>query len=53
MWFAIMWTIWMHRNRIIFKSMVKDGEEVFNLAQVKPSIWIEKALNAIFSYSNW
>jgi len=40
MWVAIVWSIWIHRNNIIFRSKVKDVEEIFNLPQVKAWTWI-------------
>ena len=52
-WVAIVWTIWMHRNGIIFRSKVKDGDEVFNLAEAKAWMWItNKVSNARFTYSD-
>jgi len=53
MWVAIEWTIWIHRNNIIFRSKVKDVDEIFNLAQVKAWTWItNKVPNACFSSSD-
>lgn len=50
----IVWSNWTYRNIIIFRSSVKDYEQVFNVVQVKA--WIEitsKVPKASFSYSNW
>jgi len=54
MWVVIVWSIWIHRNNIIFRSKVKDVEEIFNLAQVKTWTWItNKVPKTSFFYSDW
>ena len=40
MWIAIIWTIWSHRNSVIFKNKRVDAEEIFYTAQLKVWAWI-------------
>jgi len=35
MWMAILWDIWGQRNKLIFKSELRDALKVFSLAQLK------------------
>jgi len=39
MWVALVWEIWMHRNRIVFNSGVVDDVEIFTLAKLKAWSW--------------
>jgi len=32
---AVVWKIWYHKNRIVFKNKVVDDIEIFTLAQLK------------------
>jgi len=38
-WVGIVWSIWKHRNNIIFRNQVPDIEKVFALSQVKTWAW--------------
>lgn len=49
-WLAIIWTLWLHRNRVIFREGVKDAERVFDLAQMRAWNWL-KARYKRFRYS--
>ena len=35
----IVWSIWKHRNRVIFKQAMVDAVEIFNMAQVQSWVW--------------
>ena len=53
MWLAIVWDIWNHRNKVIFRNAKVEAEEVFMLAQTKVWAWItNKYSMATFSYSD-
>jgi len=39
MWVAIVWEIWNHKNKIVFKNEVVDADEIFCLAQLKGWTW--------------
>jgi len=54
MWLAIVWGIWNHRNKVIFRNAKVDAEEVFMLAQTRVWAWIKNKYSmATFSYSDW
>jgi len=36
---AIVWKIWMYKNRIVFNSEIVDDVEIFTLAQLKAWSW--------------
>lgn len=46
LWVAMIWSIWDHRNKIIFKQEKVDVEEVFHMAQLKTWIWMKSKLHA-------
>jgi len=35
MWMAIMRCIWDHRNNVLFRNAIIDGNEIFGTAQLK------------------
>lgn len=40
-WFAIAWTLWMHRNQVIFNGgNVKEGQELLEGAQIRAWHWL-------------
>ena len=51
---AIIWNIWTHGNNFVFKNLVLDVEEVFDLTQIKTWAWITNRHNkAKFTCSDW
>jgi len=53
-WVIMIWSIWKHRNDIIFKDKSCDVLEIFALAQVKSWVVIKaKYREVLFSYSDW
>jgi len=51
---AIVWTLWNHRNNIVFRNGLRDPKEIFSLAQVKVWAWLKnKMTNVNFSCSDW
>ena len=54
MWVAIVWEIWHHRNKVVFKNGIVDSEEIFYLAQIKGWSWAKfRNSGVIFSMSDW
>jgi len=54
MWASVVWSIWKHRNRVIFNQGKIDVEEIFTLAQVQSWVWMKhKERKVNFSYSEW
>jgi len=53
-WAAIVWSIWEHRNRIVFKQGKVDVEEIFHLPQLKSWLWLKYRMKSImYSLPNW
>jgi len=53
-WVAVVWEIWYHRNRIVFKNGVVDDVEIFTLAQLKAWSWAKfRWLRVNYSVSDW
>jgi len=50
MWVAIMWEIWIHRNKVVFNGGKIDHLEVFGMAQLRAWEWF-KYRNKKFSHS--
>jgi len=51
---SLLWTIWSHRNDVVFKNQIADGIQVFALIQIKFWTWItNKYPKATFSYFDW
>jgi len=54
LWVSIVWSIWKHRNRVIFKQAKVDAEEIFTMVQVQSWAWLKhKEKKVIFSFSDW
>ncbi|CAL0327858.1 unnamed protein product [Lupinus luteus] len=53
-WLATIWSIWLSRNDIIFKSTNPSLHHILDTAKVNSWLWINaKAGNDTFSYSEW
>ncbi|ESW25402.1 hypothetical protein PHAVU_003G032600, partial [Phaseolus vulgaris] len=53
-WIAFVWTIWNHKNDIIFRNKISDGIQIFALIQINSWAWITfRHPKVIFSYSDW
>ncbi|ESW25545.1 hypothetical protein PHAVU_003G045100 [Phaseolus vulgaris] len=53
-WVTIVWSIWTHRNNIVFKGSIQDSDDIFNVSQLKTWVWItNKFPKAHFSYFDW
>jgi len=50
LWIAIIWSIWNHRNNVVFKDERVDVEEIFYMHRLKSWMWMKKKLPN-FSYS--
>jgi len=51
LWVSVVWSIWKHRNRVIFNQAKIDAEEIFKLAQVQSWVWMKHKkgkLNSLF-----
>ena len=54
LWISIIWNIWNHRNKIVFKQGKVDPEEIFTLSQLNAWTWMKyKVPNVHFSYNDW
>jgi len=54
LWVSIVWSIWKHRNRVIYNQTKIDAEEIFTMAQVQSWVWLKhKEKKVIFSFSDW
>ncbi|XP_057442575.1 uncharacterized protein LOC130734247 [Lotus japonicus] len=49
-WLAISWSVWLHRNKILFKNDQKDAAKVVELAQLRAWNWL-RARNKSLTYS--
>jgi len=53
-WIAIVWTLWNHRNNIIFRNGIPDPKEIFSLTQVRVWEWLKnKMTNINFVVKIW
>lgn len=53
-WCAVAWTLWSHRNRVIFAEEREDFNEVIELYRYKAWSWIStRWKKASFSYYEW
>jgi len=51
MWITIVWTIWNHRNKIVFKQDRVDALEIFYMEQLNIWTWLKQRIpKAQFSY---
>jgi len=49
---TIVWSIWTHRNSIVYRCL--DNDEVLNVVQINAWIWIINKIPKVqLSYSNW
>jgi len=32
---AVMWSLWNHRNNVVFSNVISNGEEIFCMAQLR------------------
>ena len=54
LWVSIVWSIWKHRNRVIFNQAKVDAEEIFTMTQVQSWVWMKhKEKKVKFSFSDW
>jgi len=52
-WIAMVWSLWVHKNKVVFEQGKVDVEEVFHLAQLKSWVWMKSKLSHIsFSLSD-
>ncbi|XP_057452110.1 uncharacterized protein LOC130743913 [Lotus japonicus] len=49
-WLAIIWSVWLYRNKVIFQGGIFEWEQVFEMAQLRAWQWLS-ARAADFSYS--
>jgi len=53
-WAAIVWSLWEHRNSVMFHQGVVDEEEVLHKAQLKSWSWLKyKGNNLSYSLTDW
>jgi len=53
-WVAVVWEIWVQRNKVIFNEGVDDAVEIFSLAQLKGWLWAKyKNIGLYFSLAEW
>jgi len=53
-WVAVMWSIWKHRNNVVFSNAISDVEEIFCMAQLRVWAWMKhKSTKVSFSFSDW
>ncbi|XP_057443839.1 uncharacterized protein LOC130735993 [Lotus japonicus] len=50
MWLAIVWTLWLSRNKVIFQNGPRDVEKVFDSAQLRAWNWL-RVKNNNFSFT--
>ena len=54
LWISIIWNIWNHRNKIVFKQGKVDPEEIFTLIHLNAWAWMKyKVPHVHFSYNDW
>jgi len=54
LWVLVVWSIWKHKNRVIFNQAKLDVEEIFTLAQVQSWVWMKhKERKVTFSFPDW
>ncbi|XP_057450142.1 uncharacterized protein LOC130741304 [Lotus japonicus] len=39
-WLAITWSLWLHRNRVVFREWIKDAGKVFDFTQMRACNWL-------------
>nr|KYP71159.1 Putative ribonuclease H protein At1g65750 family [Cajanus cajan] len=53
-WVSVIWSLWLHRNGIIFQQGVMDCKEVLDNIKMRSWKWIKSSVpGCSFSYSNW
>jgi len=53
-WVVVMWSIWKHRNNVVFNNAISDAEEIFCMAQLRVWAWMKhKSTKVSFSFSDW
>jgi len=53
-WIAIVWEIWIQRNKVVFNNDVVNAVEIFTLAQLKGWLWAKfKKGEVNFSLAEW
>ena len=53
-WAAVVWSIWDHRNRVIFNQGKVDAEEIFQMAQLKAWFCLKyRTKSFIYAFSDW
>jgi len=51
---AIVWEIWKHRNKIVFRNGIVDDVEIFAMAQVSTLQWTKTGRQKVhYSFSDW
>lgn len=54
LWFGIIWSLWTHRNEIIFKDGKLDLHKVLELIKIRVWLWCKSLLgNECFSFLDW
>nr|KYP40876.1 Putative ribonuclease H protein At1g65750 family [Cajanus cajan] len=53
-WVSVIWSLWLHRNGIIFQQGVMDCKEVLDNIKLRSWKWIKSSVpGCSFSYSSW
>lgn len=53
-WFAVIWSIWLHRNEMIFKQKQLDFAKVIEMVKVRIWSWCNGLIKKTpFSFTDW
>ncbi|GKV24691.1 hypothetical protein SLEP1_g34274 [Rubroshorea leprosula] len=53
-WFSTLWSLWLARNRKIFKNQVCEEERIFELVQLRAFSWIKSRTTGYsFNFYEW
>ncbi|GKV35665.1 hypothetical protein SLEP1_g43906 [Rubroshorea leprosula] len=53
-WFALVWTIWLTRNEVLFNNKIVDKNKLFDLVQVRSFHWLTNRGKVLrYSFSDW
>lgn len=51
-WFTTLWSIWLHRNSIIFEQQV-DVLSTFDIIKARSWHWVKIKVGGQFTFSDW
>ncbi|GLT48335.1 hypothetical protein SLA2020_219670 [Shorea laevis] len=53
-WFAVVWTLWLYRNELLFKAIDADEDKLLTSVQTQSFLWLTgRAGQVDFPFKDW